>query len=183
MKVKDVVAVLGVALVTMTFTVALFAPGRVRAVDDRPPGIKPLIAKPELTVDGCVFALKTDKPAYEEGETPVLWIEASNPTGKPVKTTVWASMSGSSPASLRSRVLLPAQPLWSRDWAVNLRPGETKRVSIETETKLASGQLLTISLSNADQSIVARTTSVGPSGQNAASAAQAAPAIQLGSQG
>ena len=69
MRSKDILAILGVAAATMAFTVTLLGPGRVAATNP-PEGIKPTIARPEVTIDGCVFTLKTDKASYQVGEMP-----------------------------------------------------------------------------------------------------------------
>ena len=159
MRVRDVLGVAAVAAVTMAFVLAMLGPGQVGA-EDPPAGIKPMIAQPKLTVDGCEFTLSTDKPAYQEGQSPVLTVEATNPTDKPVETTVWVNMSGFSPASLGSRRMPAPQPLWNRDCRVKLAPGETKTVTMPTEIKLAALQNVSFTLLNAEQKVLAGLLSV-----------------------
>jgi len=164
MRVRDVLGVAAVAAVTMAFVLAMLGPGQVGA-EDPPEGIKPMIAQPKLTVDGCEFTLSTDKPAYKEGETPVLTIEATNPTDKPVETTVWVNVSGFSPASFVSRRMPVPQPLWIRDCRVKLAPGETKTVTMPTEIKLTALQNVSFTLANAEQKVLVDLLSVQQSVQ------------------
>ena len=178
MNVKGILATLGVAAATMAFTLVLFAPVRVGAIDN-PQGIKPMIARPKLTVNGCVFTLKTDRPAYQPGETPVVQIEATNPTTEPVETTVWVNMSAVSLFSRVSRSLTsPAmQILWSDEWAVGLKPGETKSIALATEVALPAGQLVSITISDQQQAVIANLLSM-PNGVLTQSANRTLPAVQ-----
>ena len=56
-------------------------------------GIKPKIVQPKFTSQGCEFTLKTGKPEYQAGESPVVELTATNPTGKAVEAKVWVSIS------------------------------------------------------------------------------------------
>ena len=159
MKVKDILAVLGVAAATVVFTVVLLGPQRVGATG-KAEGIKPTIAQPKLTAQKCVFTLKTDKPSYEAGEMPVLQVKAANPTGEPVEAAVWISMSSSSPASMISRVMVLPKPLWTEKCLVKLKPGETKTVTLATEAKLPPGQSVSITMSDKDLTVLAWALSV-----------------------
>jgi hypothetical protein len=161
MKLRDVLGVAAVAAVTMAFVLATLGPGRVGA-NDAPEGIKPMIAQPKLTVDGCEFTLSTDKPTYEPGESPVLEIAATNPTGEPVKTAVRVGMSSLGLESMISRVPRRPQSLWFRDCPVELAAGETKTVTLPTEIQLVALQTVSFTLSSAEQGILARLLSVPP---------------------
>jgi hypothetical protein len=178
MKVKDILAILGVAGATTAFVVGLLGPGRVVATGMME-GIKPIVAQPKLTVDGCVFSLKTDKPAYRAGDEPTLQVEAVNPTDNPVETTVWISMSASSPPSPFARVLMLPKPLWTEKYLVRLRPGETQTVPLATKTKLPAGENISITMSDKNLAVLARAFSVRNSEVPAQTASQPAPAMQL----
>ena len=159
MRVKDILAVLGVAAATVAFTVVLLGPRRVGATG-KAEGIKPTIAQPELTTQKCVFTLKTDKPSYEAGEMPVLEVKASNPTDEPAEAAVWISMSSSGPALMISRVMVLPKPLWTEKCLVKLNPGETKTVTLATKTKLPAGQSVSITMSDKDLTVLARALNV-----------------------
>ena len=164
MKVRDILGVAAVAAVTMAFVLAMLGPVQVGA-EDPPKGIKPMIAQPKLTVDGCEFTLATDKPAYKQGESPVLTVEATNPTDKPVETTVRVNMSGFSPASFASRSLPAPQSLWFHDCQVELAAGETKTVTLPTKVELSALMNLSITLAHAEQEVLTDLLSIPPNGQ------------------
>lgn len=90
MRLQGMLVVAASAAVTATFTLVLLAPARLTAVD-KVEQVKPLIARPEFTSQGCVFTLKTDQATYEPGEKPTLEVKASNPTDKPVEAKVWSA--------------------------------------------------------------------------------------------
>ena len=71
-------AVAAVAAVTMAFTLVAFGPAGVGAGDDVQ-ALPAEIVQPKLTSQGCEFALKTDKPAYQAGETPTLELDRQEP--------------------------------------------------------------------------------------------------------
>ncbi len=161
---RDVFAVLGVAAVTMAFTLAAMGPDRVEAVDETGQ-IKPLIATPKLSVDGCEFTVTTDKPTYQPGEAPTLQVRAVNPSEKAVETTVWVSVSANEIASLVSRVPFAKtpEPVWSHKWLVQLGPGEEKEITLKTEAELSVGQMVSVTLSHQDLSILAQQLNVAGS--------------------
>lgn len=160
MKLQDMLAVLAAAAATMAFTLVTFGPERVGATD-QPEAVTPTIVRPKLTVEGCVFTLKTDQPAYAPDETPTLLITAVNPTDRAVETAVWVNISASSPASRISRVMVLPKPLWSSEkCVVSLKPGETKTVTLATDAKLPAGQMISITLSDKDQAVIADLLSV-----------------------
>ena len=159
MRVRDILGVAAVAAVTVAFVLVTLGPERVGA-GDQPLEIKPMIAQPKLSVDGCEFTLSTDKPAYKVGESPVLQVEATNPTDKPVETTVWVNVSSFSPGSPFSRAMPRPQSLWTRDCSVMLAAGETKTVTVPTEIKLAALQNVSLTLSDTQQTILAGVFSV-----------------------
>ena len=182
MRLKDLLAVLGVAAATMAFTLALLGPGQVEATDPAPP-IAPIIAQPELTIDGCVFALKADKESYQPGDKPALTVTATNPTGEPVETSVALSVSSQSMASMLSRRLMPSSPsdAWAKQCDVTLKPGETKTIEVTVEKPIEPGHIVTISMRDKDeQTAVSKLLpAVNANVQAAPDNVQVAPTVQL----
>ena len=152
MRIKDILAVLGVAAATVAFVVMLFGPASVGAVDEVEP-LKAAVFPPTLTIEGCQLALKTDKSAYQPGDTPSVIIEAANPTDQPVEVTVALSIMSSSPVSPVSRSLSIPQPMWQGECKVVLGPGETKTFTQATDVKLEAGQNVTISAGDKRQAL------------------------------
>ncbi len=153
MKRQGVLVVFGTAAVTTAFTVMLFAPSGVGAIDAIH-RIKAVIAQPQFASQGCVFVLKADKAAYEAGERPILEVKASNPTDKSVETTVWINILGSAPASLVSRMLPIPQVLWSKPCVVNLKPGEVKTLNITSDAKLPAGQNILFTMTDKQRAVL-----------------------------
>ncbi len=172
MKTRDIVAVLGVAAATMAFTLVLCLPGQVGAVDE-PEGIKPQIAQPKLTVAGCEFTLTTDKPAYQPGEKPILKLTATNPTDQPAEATVHVSLDIRGIELMISRVARIPEPVWNGDWSVKLEPGETKEIELEPGAAIPAAGMVSVSLSNKDQTVMLKQMPVQ---------ALQVPAVQLGQQ-
>ena len=148
-------AILGVAVATVAFTLVSFGPGRVGATDEAA-RIKPTIARPELTVDGCVFTVKTDKEAYQPGESLTFRVEATNPTDRPVETSAFVGMTARSPALMVSRTLSPPRPqaLDQHECKVSLEPRETKTITVKSKVELQAGQMIQITLSDQKQQTV-----------------------------
>lgn len=154
MRVHDLMSVLGVAAATAVFTLVLLGPWNVGASDEAA-GIKPTILQPEFTSNGCVFTLKTDKPEYAAGETPVLEIQADNPSDKAVTATVWLSiMAADVPSPFARRMAFP-QPIWSKPFAVDLKPGETTTTEITADIQLPANQNIMVTLGDAEQTLMA----------------------------
>jgi len=166
MSIRDLLAIFGVAGATMAFTLGLLAPGHVSA-DGEAKTVKPTIAQPKLTVDGCQFTLTTDKPAYGPGEMPVLTVVATNTTDKPVSTSVNLSISATSPASMASRRLILPTNVWTDRCVVNLEPGQMQIFTFETNVKLPAGGLVSITMFGGEQAVIAdrlRVLAAGNSG-------------------
>ena len=154
MRLKDIMAILAVAAVTATFTIVLVGPSHVTATEGTE-AISPVIARPEMSVDGCTFSLSTDKTAYEPGEMPVLRIEATNPTDQLIETAISLRMTAISPESFLSRMPVAPSELWSAgDLLVSLEAGETKTFLQPTETELSAGQSVSIMLGSQQQEIL-----------------------------
>lgn len=159
MKCKDVLAVAAVAAVTMVFTLVAFGPSGVGAGDDVQ-AVKAEITRPKLASQGCEFTLKTDKPAYQPGETPTFELSAANPTDKPVETAVWINVTASSPRDMLSRMPIMPKPIWIHETKLTLQPGETKTASVTADIILPAGQSIAITMSDRDTTVMARTLSV-----------------------
>ena len=154
MRVHDMMGVLGVAGATAVFTLVLFGPWSVGASDETP-GIEPRILQPKFTSDGCVFMLKTDKPEYRASETPVLEIQADNPTNKAVMTTVWLSILAADVPSPMARTMAIPRPLWSKPFSVSLEPGKTTAARIATDIKLPVNQNIMVTIGDVKQAVMA----------------------------
>lgn len=154
MKIRDIMAVLCVAAVTMAIVVAFASPGQVDAIDQQDPidsRVTPLIGQPKLTLAGLDIRLTMNKPDYAPGEKPVILLEATNRTEQRVETSAWMGMTSSSPMSALSRA--PTMPtfIWSDEVPLALEPGETKQHRIDTDTELAARNTISITLSDSDQ--------------------------------
>jgi len=158
MKLRSVLTVLGTAAVTAALTVFLAAPW-VEGVAQAGPTVKPVIARPQLTSQGCTFTLKTDKASYEAGESPVIEVTAVNPTNKPVSATVWVTISATSPMSPMSRMLPRPSTLWSQEFAFSLKADETKSMKFTCQAKLPPLHDVRIVLSDRKDAVLA--TNVG----------------------
>jgi hypothetical protein len=155
MRVQNLLGVLGVAAATMAFTVSLLGPWNLGVSEDAK-SIKPTIRQPTFASHGCQFSLKTEKPAYQPGESPVLELTAVNPTGKPVEATVWISvLTTENPLAIARTTPMPQTP-WSRPWCVSLKPGETKTTRLASDVKLAANQNVTITIGDAGRKIIAK---------------------------
>ena len=139
----------------MAFTLVLFGPWSIVASDEAPP-IKPKIAQPEFTSHGCVFALKTGKPEYQPGESPVVEIEANNPTDAAVEATVWLSLLAADVPSPLSRTLAMPRPVWSKPYTVRLKAGETTTAKLATDVQLAANQNVIVTVGDQERAILAR---------------------------
>ena len=177
MRLRGVLVVMGTAAVTTAFTVSLFGPRGLIAVDTVGT-IKPVIAQPRFASQGCEFVLKTDKTGYEAGEQPALEVTASNSTDKAVTTTVWVNILASAPASLTSRMLPIPQTLWSHPCVFGLTPRESKTLTIASETKLPGGKNISITITDRQRAVLASSLSTpSPKGQ-AGQALRAAQAVE-----
>lgn len=157
MKIPDIMAILCVAAVTMAIVVAFAAPGQVDAVDQQDQidsRITPLISQPKLTLAGLDIRLTMDKSDYAPGEEPVILLEATNGTEQRVESSVWVGMTSSSPMSALSRAPMMPNFIWSDEVPLALEPGETRQLRIETDTQLAVGNTISITLSDSDQKAV-----------------------------
>jgi hypothetical protein len=146
--------VLGTAAVTVAVTLTVAA---LRPVGIAEAGavVKPVIAQPKLTSQGCYFVLATDKATYEEGETPKFEVTATNPTDKPVKASVWVTVSATSPMARMSRMLPRPNVLSSQEFVFDLKSDEMKTLSLPCEAKLPAGQEVRLILSDKKNAVLA----------------------------
>jgi hypothetical protein len=159
MKWQDMLAVAAVAAATMAFTLVAFGPAGVGA-GDNVQTLRAEIVQPKLASQGCEFTLKTDKAAYQPGETPTIELTATNPSDKPVETAVWINITASSPRDMLSRMPVMPKPVWIHECKLTLQAGESKTVSVTADLKLPAGQSIAISMSDRDMTVMARTLSV-----------------------
>ncbi|HKI37263.1 MAG TPA: hypothetical protein VKA46_35745 [Gemmataceae bacterium] len=162
MKLHNVMTVLGTAAVTVAVTLT-FAALRPVGVAEAGGVVKPVIARPQLTSQGCTFVLKTDKASYEEGESPKIEVTATNPTDKPVNATVWVTVSATAPTARMSRMLPRPSTLSSQEFAFSLKADETKSMTLTCSAKLPPGQDVRIILSDKKNAVMATNVAV-PSG-------------------
>jgi len=118
---KNIFTVLGVAAATMALALALLAPGSAGAIDQG--ALRPLIAQPTLTANGCTFTLEPGESA--DGKVS-LKLTAANPTDKPLDASAWLRLSASQKTPPTSRMMLPPRQVWVDKCVASLGPGETK---------------------------------------------------------
>jgi hypothetical protein len=153
MKTQNVLGVLGVAAATMAFTLSVFGPWNTGISEDAK-SVQPTILTPKFASHGCEFTLKTAKPAYKPGESPVIDVTAVNPSGKAAETTVWVNVFTAEVPSPLARTLVMPRSAWSKSWCVTLRAGETRTISLASDVKLKAGQNVTITIGDKKQSVL-----------------------------
>jgi hypothetical protein len=161
--------VLCTAAVTTAVTLGLadlWAGGR---AEGGPAAVKPVIARPELTSQGCKFVLKADKATYEGGESPVFEVTATNTTKEDVKAKVWINITAVAPTNPMSRMLPRPHSVWSQEVAFSLEPGETKTQKVTCTAQLPDGQSVSVTLGDKQEAIMALTGPVtgGPNANQA----------------
>jgi len=149
---SDLLAIGGIAAVTMAFTLGLLNVDRAGA-DGPGEGVQPLILQPTLTLDGCVVTISTDQSSYAPGEKPKLIVEATSTSDQPIEAKLRLAMTSAGLASRSmSRVMNIPSPLWTHEWTVSIAPGETKRVVFDTNVELPVGQVVSIRLADSNAS-------------------------------
>jgi len=154
MKLRSILTVFGTAAATVAVTLtfaALYGDNTARAA----PTVRPLISQAQLSSQGCTFTLKTDKPAYEQGESPAIEVTAKNSTDKPVTASVWVTVTSISPVARMSRMMPRPTTLWSQEYTFTLEPGQTKSQSLTCSAKLPAGQEVRIFLSDKKNAVLA----------------------------
>ena len=134
-------------------------------IPPKPPTVKPLIAQSQFTSQGCTFTLKTDKVAYEPGESPAIEVTATNTTDKPVTASVWVMVTSMRPMAHMSRMMPRPTTLWSEQYAFTLEPGQKKSQSLTCSAKLPDGQEVRIFLGDKKNAVL--TNNYVPGGANA----------------
>ena len=148
---SDLLAIGGIAAVTMAFTLGLLNVDRAGA-DDPGEGVQPLIPQPTLTLEGCVVTISTDQSSYAPGEMPKLIVEATCTSDQPIEAKLRLAMTSAGLASQSRRVMNIPSPLWTHEWTVSIAPGETKRVVFDTNVELPVGQVVSIRLADSNAS-------------------------------
>ncbi|MCC7510115.1 MAG: hypothetical protein IT464_12210 [Planctomycetes bacterium] len=154
---KNTLGMLAIAALTMVASLAVLAPQFADATDGEEAKtsetlrkVTPEIAVPSLKEDGCTITIKTDKESYAAGEKPILTIEVKNNTDKSIDKSINVSMSGRDLES-RSRMPAMARVLWKDSRTVTLAAGESKTLTIETDTKVSDRQAISIYLGGNDE--------------------------------
>jgi hypothetical protein len=146
MKLQNILTVAGTAGITMAITLMLLGPRNFSPAYAAE--VKPVIAQPQFQSQGCTFVLKTDKAAYEEGQSPVFELTASNPSTNPVDPTIWLSIMASAPNSRFSRMAVMPRTLWLHECVVSLLPKETKKIEIPCDAKPPAGHDIIITMTD-----------------------------------
>jgi len=129
-------SVVGVtAVATALAGLVLFWTGPVVATD----GAKAEQPWPVLREGGVEITLRTDRTAYQPGETPTLELVAANPTQSPVTVEATLRMMVRREPSFISREMPIARPTWERKLPLTLAAGERKAISIPETAKVAAG--------------------------------------------
>jgi hypothetical protein len=160
MKLRNLLTVLGAAAATVAVTLTLSALVDGERADAA--AVKPTIARPALTSQGCTFTLKADRETYEEGESPAAEVAATNPTKAPVKASVWVTVQVTGPASRLSRLPVRPRVLSSQEIVFDLEPGQTLSKKLTCEAKLPPGQSVSILLGDRKETIMPATAAVQP---------------------
>jgi hypothetical protein len=152
MKLKDILTVAGTAGITMAIALVTLGP-RTIIPAYAVPDVRPVIQQPQFTSHGCRFSLKTDRPIYEAGQLPVFEITETNLSDNPVNATVWLSMATIAPKSLGSRMAEMPRTRWMYECAVNLLPKETRKIEVQGDFKLQSGQVFFVNITDKKDTI------------------------------
>lgn len=159
MKIQATLGVLGTALVTCALVLAIAERKNVDAVDGSDDtiaavGVKgetPAIRHMEVDTAGCHVEVSTDKTEYQPGDSPILKMTAKNLASRRVETSIQLQILAASIPSPFARVMPRPQAVWAGECLVNLAPGESRSFVVKSDTKLAAGQLLTITMTSGDQ--------------------------------
>lgn len=146
MKTKDLVTITAVALGTATLTVLTFWSAPLEAGNEAEQ-MTAEIAKPKLVAKGVEVTLAAaESRAFKAGDEPVFDLTAVNPTCEPVSVAIRLAMTGTSPASLMSRLPVMPTMLWQDCHTLALKPNETKTIAVPTKTKLPAGTMFSVTL-------------------------------------
>ena len=156
MKTKDLILIAGVALVTMTFALALRLPGPTALAGEK--AVKKVV--PSLMFDGVRLTLVTDKTVYKPGDVPKVTLYADWPDHSPSKLEVQVLMTASTMANPMSRRLIMSKKVPPKIWTVQLDRKEKKTFEVPIDAKLAKGSLLTFKIKVGDKSIDAASISL-----------------------
>lgn len=150
---KNLLSMLGIAAFTMVASLAVLGPTSADAADGEEAKtaetlkkVNAVISMPKLEEDNCVVTLKADKESYAAGEKPVLTVEVKNDGKEAVEKKITVSMST---RDLESRGRMPAMTrvVWTKTTTVSLAAGESKSVTLETETEIDASKATSFSMS------------------------------------
>jgi len=152
MKLQDVLTIAGTAGITMAATLMLLGPRNSNPAYAAPE-VRPIIAQPQFQSKGCTFSVKTDKVAYEVGESPAFEITASNPSADPANTTIWLAMMASGPDFAGSRMAPMPRMLWQHQFIITLLPKETRKMDVASDAKPQAGQNIFVTMTDKKETI------------------------------
>ena len=140
MNAKTLATFVATVMATIAITLAIFLPAEVWA--GKPAKAALAVKEPVLTVNGCEIRLRPTAKKFKAGDTPTLVLEAINTTDEPIKFEAIVSMTSTSPASRRSRMLVMPAQLWKYTCPISLAAGEVKQIQLPTGTKAPGGAML-----------------------------------------
>ncbi len=146
MKAKDLLTMTTAALGTATLTVAAFWAGPIDAGNDAdaPP---PKVARARLVSQGVELTLATaGGRKFQAGDRPEFELTALNTTGEAAGLGVDVTMTASSPRDAMSRTIRLPSSLWQCQQFVELKPRETKVLTLCASTNLPPHSVISVSL-------------------------------------
>lgn len=156
---RNALSLAGIAVLTMSATVAVFhtssvgaAEGDGETVKSLVAQIKPTVAKPTLEAEGCAFTLKMDKSAYVAADKPVLTVSATNNGAEAVTRSVTVTVYGRSLIS-EGRMPARAMPLFTKVCEFTLAAGETKSMEVATDLALPADQAISMAMSTGEKEL------------------------------
>jgi hypothetical protein len=142
-KIADCVMVAFIAFSTAALTRALWdAMPRVVAGDS--PANK--IAQPVLETDGVRLAVKVSRPTGKKGGEPAIVLNAVNTEARAVTVRATVSLLTVTPVSPIARTIPSPKKIWSREYDIALKPGETRRIELPPAVKVGSGSTATFTV-------------------------------------
>ncbi len=144
MRAKDVWTITTAALGTATLTVAAFWARPIDAGNDAeaPP---PKIAKARLVTHGVEVALApAGGRTFRAGDQAELELTALNTTDQPASVGVGVTMTASVPADMISRTVRLPLTLWQCEPLVDLKPRESKVLTLCAKTNLPPNSVINV---------------------------------------
>jgi len=157
MKWQDVAAVGGTAVATALVAVAIFWTGQATATE----GQTAEIPWPVLRSRGCEITLRTEQAAYQPGDSPVVKLEAVNPTDSSLSLRATLVMMAQPQASPMSRRMPISRQVWEHECELVLQAGERKTFSIPTNVRVGKNTRVFFQLRVGKATVSTRPMAVG----------------------